>query len=380
VTRQWVREHYVTNTANKTGSQPVVTDTDDVFGTWQPRYAERGIATVPVRFAVLANGKIDKVPMVQHWQKFGLRGSTELTRKFANAQGIGIALGTRNGLAVVDADTEDENVVADVLAHYGRSPLIARSPSGGYHVYYRHNGRQRRRIRDPYWRERGAPVDMLGNGLIVAPPSRAPTGVYRFVQGDIDDLQRLPALRASAEDKALPPVAKAKAALDERPSPLHGMREHDGRNNALFMAIGEIARIIYGTGGTRDDLLQIARGHNEQCVEPMEESEVSAIVGNVWRMTEQGRNHISQHGAWINVAEVETMVGEDQDALVLLMYLRTRNGPWGYFWVANGLADIFGWPRMRMAAARRRLIKLGHLVPVQQAGRGHPALYKWHGT
>jgi Bifunctional DNA primase/polymerase, N-terminal len=113
--------------------------TDDVFDTWQPRYAARGIATFPVRFAVLASGKLDKRPMVQHWMKMGVRASTELTRKFANAQGIGIALGPCNGLAVVDADTKNENVVAAVLAYYGPSPLIARSPSGGHHVYYKHN-------------------------------------------------------------------------------------------------------------------------------------------------------------------------------------------------------------------------------------------------
>jgi hypothetical protein len=354
---------------------------DAVFDTWQPRYAARGIPTFPVRFEVLPSGKVDKVPMVKHWQSFGLPGSTALTRKFADAQGIGIALGTRNGLAVVDVDTTDENVVADVLSYYGPSPLIARSPnSGGHHVYYRHNGRQRRRIRDSYWQERGAPVDVLGNGLIVAPASRAPTGVYRFVQGDIDDLQRLPVLPASTESAATPRAAKAKTTLDARPSPLRGMRNHDGRNNALFMAIGEAARIIHGTGGTRADLLQIARKHNLQCAEPMEESEVSTVVGNVWHMTEQGRNHISQHGVWVNIAEVETMVGQDQDALVLLTYLRAHNGPWGNFWVSNALADTFGWTLKRMAAARHRLIELGHLQPVRQAGKGNPALYKWRGT
>ena len=170
------------------GPQPVAIDTagDDVFGTWQPRYAERGIATVRVKFAVLASGKLDKRPMVQHWMKMGVRASTHLTRKFANAQGIGIALGRRNGIAVVDVDTRDENLVADVLAYYGPSPLIARSPSGDHHVYYKHNDRQRRRIRDPYWRERGAPVDVLGNGFITAPASRSPKGDYSFVQGGLD--------------------------------------------------------------------------------------------------------------------------------------------------------------------------------------------------
>src|SRR5262249_22643975 len=96
------------------------------FDTWQPKYAERGIATFPVRF-VERNGKIDKVPAVCGYMKLGLRGSTELTRKFAAADGIGFALGSRNQIAVVDVDTPNENVVADVLDHYGSSPLVARS-------------------------------------------------------------------------------------------------------------------------------------------------------------------------------------------------------------------------------------------------------------
>jgi hypothetical protein len=150
---------------------------------------------------------------------------------------------------VVDADTEDENVVADVLAHYGPSPLIARSPSGGHHVYYKHNGRQRRRIRDPYWRERGAPVDVLGNGFITAPASRSPKGDYTFVQGGLDDLQRLPILRASAEKITPSPEPEP---ISPPESPLRGMREHDGRNVALFMAIGPIPRDIHQACGTRE--------------------------------------------------------------------------------------------------------------------------------
>jgi hypothetical protein len=82
----------------------------------------------------------------------------------------------------------------------------------------------------------------------------------------------------------------------------------------------------------------------------------------------------------MNLAEVETMVGRDQDALVLLAYLRLHNGPWAPFWVSNGLADTLGWTRKRMADARHRLIELGHLRPVRQAGRGNPALYRWRGT
>jgi hypothetical protein len=170
-----------------------------VFETWQPRYATHGVATFPVRFE-MRDGKIDKIPAVKGYMKLGLRGSTDLTRRFADADGIGLALGGANRLIAVDIDTPDENAVADVLACHGQSPLIARTPSGGHHVFYRHDGRQHRRVRHPYWRERNVPVDVLGNGFVVAPPSLSPKGIYEFVEGQIDDIARLPIMRAVPGD------------------------------------------------------------------------------------------------------------------------------------------------------------------------------------
>jgi Bifunctional DNA primase/polymerase, N-terminal len=224
------------------------TSLHQVFDIWQPRYAERGIPTFPVAFT-LCDGKIDKRPAVRGYMKLGLRASTELTRKFVDAAGIGFALGSKTGFAVADVDTPDESAVADVLAHYGSSPLIVRTPSGGFHVYYKHNGEQHRRVRHPYWRERGVPVDVLANGFVVAPPSRSPKGSYRFVQGYIDDLLRLPTMRALAA------AYNIDTSPSDRRSPLCDMRDHEGRNNALFMALGPIARDIHRACGTREQLL-----------------------------------------------------------------------------------------------------------------------------
>src|SRR5262249_33042207 len=132
-----------------------------VFDTWQPKYAARGIPTIPVKFVVVRNDKIEKLPAVSNWTKMGLPASTNLTRKFSDSDGIGLCLGPRNGLAVVDVDSRDENLVADAMAYHGRSPLVVRSPSGGLHIYYRHDGRQRRQARcHPHWKARGAPIDV----------------------------------------------------------------------------------------------------------------------------------------------------------------------------------------------------------------------------
>jgi bifunctional DNA primase/polymerase-like protein len=351
----------------------------DVFDKWQPQYAKRGIATFPVKF-VERDGKIEKVPAVRNYMKLGLRASTELTRRFAEEPGIGIACGYHSGLAVADVDTKDENVVADVLGFYGPSPLISRTPSGGHHVYYRHNGRQGRRVRDRYWRDRGAPVDVLGNGMVVAPPSRSPNGIYKFVQGSLDDLKHLPTMRAHAEGE--PPSEESKIRTlrpaDENlaQSRLRGMREHDGRNTALFTVIGPFARAIHQASGTVDQLLEIARRHNAQCEEPMAEREMERIVENVWGMTLQGRNFIGQADMFFLMAEHLTI---DPDAFKLLAFLRLHQGPHAHFMVANRLSrrPEFDCAPRRIARARHKLIERGDIVPVRQAGRGHPALFRW---
>ena len=75
-------------------------------------------------------------------------------------------------------------------------------------------------------------------------------------------------------------------------------------------------------------------------------------------------------------------MGQDQmadrlDVLGLLTFLRANQGPDATFMCANGLAETFGWSRLRLAEARRRLIELGYLRLLRQAGRGTPALFRW---
>jgi hypothetical protein len=163
---------------------------------------------------------------------------------------------------------------------------------------------------------------------------------------------------------------------DAPATPLRGMREHDGRNNALFLAIGPTARKIHQACGTRDQLLDIARKHNAQSAQPMEDKEVNRIVDSVWGMTLEGRNIIGIPTAFCLTHEHLAL---EADAFKLLAFLRAHQGPHARFMCANGLAEReeFEWDPRRVARARRVLIGLGHLVPVLRAGRGHAALYRW---
>jgi hypothetical protein len=155
------------------------------FARWQRIYADYNIPTFPLK-------DNDKTPAVRHWQRIGLNGSAELAAKFQQAEVFGFNCGPRNRVTVLDCDTTDENVLADALARHGKTPAIVRTASGKFHAYYRHNGEKR--LTKRYFFP-DLPIDLLGNGVAVAMPSKHKSGVYEFIEGDLVDLGRLPAMR-----------------------------------------------------------------------------------------------------------------------------------------------------------------------------------------
>ena len=99
---------------------------------------------------------------------------------------------------------------------------------------------------------------------------------------------------------------------------------------------------------------------------------------SAWGYTERGQNRFGQHGAWFPAEEVTSLVYDEQDVFLLLAFLRSHNGPQSTFMITNaGLARLLRWRPERVATARRRLIELGYIAMLKQAGRGHPALFRW---
>jgi Bifunctional DNA primase/polymerase, N-terminal/Primase C terminal 1 (PriCT-1) len=315
---------------------------DGLFPQWQQEYAQRGIATFPVT--------AKKMPAVRGYLRAGLTGSQAMVSKFADAPALGFATDHRNGVTVLDVDTQQESVLAQALGRHGHTPLIVRTGSGKFHAYFRHNG-ERRRIRP--WR--GLPIDLLGaGGFVVAPPSSVERGSYQFIHGSLDDIRRLPVLRDLDLEK--PEGAKDGA-----------------RNNQLWRHCMRNAHHV----DSFDDLLDVARTFNENCQPPMEDIEVISVANSAWSYTERGQNRFGQHGAWFPLDEVNRMIDGNQDAAILLMFLRAHQGPDATFMCANGLADKFGWHRIRLTNARRSLIDLGYFKALRQAGPNRPALYRW---
>ena len=144
----------------------------------------------------------DKKPRTKGYLKVGRVGSHQLALKFPAATAIGFALGKRTRITVLDVDTTCERTRDNAFARHGEPAIVVRTLRGHWQGWYRHNG-EGRQIRP--WS--GQPIDLLGAGFVVAPPSQGPHGRYAFVQGGLDDLARLSPLKGID----LPPVVPAAA-------------------------------------------------------------------------------------------------------------------------------------------------------------------------
>jgi bifunctional DNA primase/polymerase-like protein/primase-like protein len=321
------------------------------FQYWQRLYADHRIATFPVRV-----GNEGKVPAIRGWQRIGLPGSCKLAQKFAGADALGFCPGRRSGLTILDVDTPDERVLTNALDRYGSTPVIVRSGSGNFQAWYRYNGEKRLIRPEP-------DIDILGSGFLVAPPSRGINADYQFIQGDLDDLGGLPIMQNIKI--ASPPLAPTSTSIEAVTK--------GNRNKSLFDHCMREAHHC-------DDLaslLDVARTANAEYLPPLPDTEVVKIATSAWRYTESGDNRFGQTGVWFPTGEANSLIATDQDAFILLAYLKANNGPNRTFIVANGLADTFGWTRKRFAGARRRL-EYSHLEMVRRPGKCNgPALYRW---
>jgi hypothetical protein len=317
-----------------------------IFATWQPCYADHGIATFPVRF----EGEVKK-PAVKSYLRLGISYSYQLAFKFQDADAFGFALGKRTRITVLDVDTTCERTRDDAFARFGESPVVVRTLRGHWQGWYRHNG-ERRTIK--LWP--GQPIDVLGAGYVVAPPSQGPSGRYTFVQGGLDDIDSLYPLRGL-------PQASAKVDVGQR-------------NNSLWRHCMRAARHC----DDFDALLDVARTFAEDALMvPLSEAEIVKTARSAWNYEITNRNLFGRGAALIMMhEEVDELFAENPDALLLLLKLRRHH--WGRdFVLANAMATSLGWGLPRFKAARDCLMRRQHFRRVHAGGRGpnDPPRFQW---
>jgi hypothetical protein len=313
-----------------------------VFAQWQPRYAERGVATFPVR---------DKRPCVRGWQRVGLPGSAQLAMKFIEADAFGFQCGARSRITLIDVDSPDERVVGEAIKLYGESPIIWRTGSGNYAMPFRYNGEARRVRATP-----GLPIDILGGGYAVAPPSMGAKRRYEFLQGSLADLDRLPVAN-NIKHRELPAAGLVK----------------DGRHEALKFLLCEEVWHVDDYDSFLDRAMTVA---TMQMVPPLEADETASLAAWIWEHKEQGLLRRRGHRHWTK--DVRDLMTTDRDAGAILQVLRVDHpGNRQRFVVANGMAKLLGMDRLNFAAKRKKLEALGLIKLVKPANSLRPALYRW---
>jgi hypothetical protein len=315
------------------------------FAEWQPRYAEQGIATFPVRA---------KRPMVKGYLRVGSRVSGQLALKFPAAEAFGLAC-RLNRIAVLDVDAPDERLLADALAEFGPTPFVVRSGSGNYQAWYRNGGEPRKVRPDP-----DRPIDILGDGFVVCPPSLGSKGRYTIIQGRLDDLRTLPMMHH--------PVEAA-------PTSAGDLKIGKGkRNDSLWRWC--MAHV--GHCGSIDELLEEAmQASQTMFYEPLPDEEVLRIVASAWKIERSGKNRFGSSRVIIDSRELDKLIG-NSDAFMLLAILRQANWQRDQFFIANEMHRKLGWSRKRLARARDRLIELEAVHRVRRAsGWTGPALFQF---
>ena len=134
--------------------------------TWARYYLSRGFSVVPVS----PETKKATVP----WAEFQTRLPTdkEITDWFSNSKntGIGIVTGGLSGLCVIDVDSHKKpEAIKQIKPYLPEDDIypVARSQSGGWHLYFRCNGELRGNVNTPF-----EGIDLRANGnYIVAPPT-----------------------------------------------------------------------------------------------------------------------------------------------------------------------------------------------------------------
>jgi hypothetical protein len=151
------------------------------FGREAIRLYQAGLAVIPCD---------DKRPLIRYaglTAPIGLDGLNRLVEKHPNAN-VGMLTGLSR-ITVVDID--DPANAATMVARCGDTPLKVRTPSGGFHHWYRANGEISSNLR-----REGLDVDIKGvGGLVVVPPSVRVSGehtgrIYQLIEGSLADLQR----------------------------------------------------------------------------------------------------------------------------------------------------------------------------------------------
>ena len=128
------------------------------------------------------------------------------------------------------------------------------------------------------------PIDVLGGGYAVAPPSIGRYRRYEFLRGGLDDFASLPFAR-------VPKYAMRMAnRVGDTPTPLRALKQ-DHRNDQLFRVLLRHTKACDGY----DPLFDVAITLNADMFDPpLDTAEIAKIVASAWQYEVDGRNWVGR--------------------------------------------------------------------------------------
>lgn len=314
-----------------------------VFAQHAPEYLDAGLAPFPVNTRA-------KRPAVRNWQRSTPRASRAWMTKFPEADGLGILMGAASGLTEVDVDAVGPAHVAAAIERFGETPVVIATASGKAKLWYRHDGEQRHIRPIP-----GFDLDVLGGGFTIAPPSRRDDlgAGYSFVQGDLDDLGRLPKIRANA----LETLDRASVAIGTRNETLWRWAMTEARHVDDLEALIDAAATLAAT-----------------MPDPLPLAEIEQVARSAWRYQCKGRNFVGMKRPQISAGDrdLDALI-DAPDAFVLLSQFRRYHSYRPRFAISPTRMQEAGqppWSRQRIERARDTLLERGYLVTVRPPSRG----------
>lgn len=303
------------------------------YSTALPIYRRHGIQIYPTRPDVPTKS------MVRQPGRFRARTVDE---RFKDANAAFMA-GANNNITVIDIDAPGSYYVDMATNIFGDTPYVIKTPSGGTHLAFQHSG-ETRSIR-PFGND--VPIDLLGGGTVVAPPSKRIAsekkcaGEYRTV-GNLDAaLANLPPIREGALPVAL---------HNQVTSPTISV---GNRNNTLFTKGRAIAAKLSKSHADEARLTEYLLLENAHLDEPLPVAEVQKICNNIWRYKIEDR--LLSPGCRTGFLELHeiTVLSASPSASILLAYLRAHHSTDHIFAVSpRGIADS-GALRMAAKTIRR---------------------------
>ena len=125
-----------------------------------------------------------------------------------------------------------------------------------------------------------------------------------------------------------------------------------------------------------DALSDVARTRNGEFLPPLEDDEVMRTAASAWKYETQGRNYIGGMRAVFSTAQVLPLM-PDPYVGILFVWAKANLKPDSHFWIADGLADKFGWSLRTFKRVRRRAVQMGIFRLIRHAGFRRPAIYGW---